>query len=55
MPLSELRVEGDVSLARHWLDNTAHVADWPDWDFDAEVIRIWVMWDSSGYDYAAVS
>ena len=23
----EISVDGDIDLARHWLDNTAHVAD----------------------------
>lgn len=27
LPLVGLRVDGDVALARHWLDATAHVAD----------------------------
>jgi hypothetical protein len=22
-----IRVDGDIDLARHWLDNTAHIAD----------------------------
>ncbi|MDY7090816.1 MAG: maleylpyruvate isomerase family mycothiol-dependent enzyme [Actinomycetota bacterium] len=27
LPLTEVKVDGDAALARHWLDNTAHVAD----------------------------
>jgi hypothetical protein len=26
LPLTDLAVDGDTDLARHWLDNTAHVS-----------------------------